>query len=188
MRQQLTKKPSKTYSEKDNESLLTTSANMVYSFPNLVQPTSYAIIGHKNTTRSAHDLRLRRKKTFVQKVFLELIHQFSPEEMQKVSYFNLYQELCIELTPSSQGGAIRPRLLMRPASPYFSTGKKNTNIPVKTRHASIKERFLKMASKQKDPYGKTNGLSSTCPRSHSYWRARLGQRISRCCSDRADCG
>lgn len=154
MGQQTLKNASKTYSRQDNQinqnqSLLTTSTNIVYSFPNLVKPISHTIIGQKTVSRSAHDLRLRRKKTFVQKVFLELIHKFSDEKIQKISYFNLYQELCIELTPTSQGGAMRPRLLMRPASPYFSTGQKNATIPVKMRHASIKERFLKMASKKK---------------------------------------
>src|SRR5207248_1328216 len=58
--------------------------------------TSYAIIGKKKSSRPPRDLQMRRKKTFVQKVFLELVGKFSEDNLQALLYLDFYQELCNE--------------------------------------------------------------------------------------------
>ncbi len=122
--------------------------SLLHSLPNLIKPISYTLVGQKSTFRTAQDCRLRRKKTYVQRVFLELVHKCSEETIQKLAYFNLYQELCIELTPTSDGDTMRPRLFYKASSPYFSQGEKNNKKERKTRHAAIKKQFLKMAEKR----------------------------------------
>ncbi|MDB6081028.1 MAG: hypothetical protein JWO53_300 [Chlamydiia bacterium] len=116
-------------------------------FQNDVRTPSYAIIGKKKITIACRDMRLRRKKTFVQKIFLELINKFSEESLQALLYLDFYQELCDGILPHLPGNSIPAHFTHRPMSPYFVSDQKNTE-QVKLRHASLKERFLKMASKR----------------------------------------
>jgi len=108
---------------------------------------SYAMLGHINLPKSAREVRQRRRKTFVQKVFLDLVSKFSEDELQKLLWLDFYQELCDRITPHYQDGIIRPNFLHRPASPYFVTEQK-AERKTEVRHAALKARFLKMANRR----------------------------------------
>ncbi len=115
--------------------------------PDELFATSYAIIGKKKSSKQDREEQTRRKKTFVQKVFLELVSKFSEEDLQALLYLDFYQELCSGITPQ---GANNQSLhfLHRPMSPYFISEQKGNQPPSKVRHASLKLRFLKMAHKR----------------------------------------
>jgi len=114
--------------------------------PDNVMGPSFAIIGRKRLTKAARELRLRRKKTFVQKVFLELVNCFSEEDMQALLYLDFYQELCDGLLPFPQE-PVSPHFLHRPVSPYFVKNQ-NSRAEPKIRHKDLKQRFLKLAQKR----------------------------------------
>jgi hypothetical protein len=114
--------------------------------PDDVMGPSFAIIGRKRLTKAARELRLRRKKTFVQKVFLELVACFSETDMQALLYLDFYQELCDGLLPFPQE-AVSPHFLHRPVSPYFVKNQ-NQHRESKIRHKNLKQRFLKLAQKR----------------------------------------
>lgn len=116
------------------------------SAPDDVMGPSFAIIGRKRLTKAARELRLRRKKTFVQKVFLELVNCFSEEDMQALLYLDFYQELCDGLLPFPQE-PVSPHFLHRPVSPYFVKNQSSHREP-KIRHKDLKQRFLKLAHKR----------------------------------------
>ena len=106
--------------------------------------TSYAIIGKKKSIRSARELRMRCKKTFVQKVFLQIVDKFSEKQLQSLLYLDFFQELCSGIVPYPHMTGFSTYFHNRPASPYFVRGQ-NGNKPPKIRHASLKQRFLKLA-------------------------------------------
>lgn len=108
---------------------------------------SYALLGQIQLPKSARDVRQRRRKTFVQKVFLDLVAKFSEEENQKLLWLDFYQELCDRITPHYQDGLLRPNFVHRPASPYFAAEQK-TGRKTEIRHAALKTRFLKMANRR----------------------------------------
>jgi hypothetical protein len=124
------------------------------NFFDLLKGGSYTIIGYKKSKKSTYDFRLRSKKTYVQKVFLELVNKFSDEQIQKLLYLDLYQDVCNETRLHLANYHVSTNPLHCPASPYFVQGQKFA----KSKHSSIKTRFLKMAQKRgiqvqaKDPF------------------------------------
>src|ERR1700726_1101108 len=70
------------------------------ALPDELLATSYAIIGKKKSSKSPRDAQRRRQKTFVQKVFLELVQKFSEDDLQSLLYLDFYQELCNGIAPN----------------------------------------------------------------------------------------
>ena len=137
------------------------------ALPDELLVTSYAIIGKKKSSKSPRDMQMRRKKTFVQKVFLELVNKFSEDELQTLLYLDFYQELCNGIAPNGQNNQSL-HFLHRPVSPYFiSEQNGNPNQP-KLRHASLKSRFLKMAHKRVIALRPTDHFQLSCTLS-SLW-------------------
>ncbi|HXF29536.1 MAG TPA: hypothetical protein VN457_06765 [Chlamydiales bacterium] len=127
------------------------------SAPDNVMGPSFAIIGRKRLSKAARELRLRRRKTFVQKVFLELVNKFSEIDLQSLLYLDFYQELCDGLMPFPSQESTAPHFLHRPVSPYFIKKAHDVKEP-KIRHKDLKQRFLKLSHKRaiclrpKDPF------------------------------------
>jgi|GEM_PF-4403209 len=102
--------------------------------------SSYTVLGQIKSYR--HE-RLRRKKPFVQKIFIDFVGRLSPDALQQLCYLNFYQELCSSLRPSlknrsgaaKEGGAF---------SPYFIDGQKNEQ----KRHKTLKQRFCLLAQRR----------------------------------------
>ncbi len=127
--------------------LLKSSVESATPMPDELFATSYAIIGKKKSSKQDRTEQSRRKKTFVQKVFLELVNKFSEDDLQALLYLDFYQELCTGITPPCQSNQSM-HFLHRPLSPYFISEQKGNQPPTKVRHASLKLRFLKMAHKR----------------------------------------
>lgn len=141
--------------------LLSSPLSIREEFQDEVMPPSYAIIGKKKSSNSCRDMRLRRKKTFVQKIFLELVNRFSEQSLQALLYLDFYQELCDGVGPCLQGGALQAYPACRPASPYFVSDQKNFK-EAKIRHATLKERFLKMANKRAIAFRPKDNFQLAC--------------------------
>jgi hypothetical protein len=114
--------------------------------PEELLTTSYAIIGKKKSSKSSKEAILRRKKTFVEKVFIELVKKFPEEEMQKLNWLEFYQDLSVGMQNSS--APLQQQQVQKPISPYFVSEKTLCSNSVKVRHASLKARFQKMAHKK----------------------------------------
>lgn len=143
----------KSHSTLPQDGFVKTSFKRKVNFFDLLHTNSSIVVGYKKSSKSNYDFRERSKKTYVQKVFLELVHKFSDEQIQKLLYLDLYQEICNE-TKLQVGSFHNANPLHCPASPYFVQGQKFA----RSKHAPIKSRFLKMAQKRgiqvqaKDPF------------------------------------
>lgn len=120
--------------------------------------TSYAVIGKKKSAKSPRDTYVRRQKTFVQKVFLELIYRFSETTLQALLHLNFYQEICKSLAHNRNiNNSQTPHLSNTPLSPYFvSNSQRNIN------QTALKSRFLKMIRKKNVALRPTDHFQLAC--------------------------
>lgn len=140
--------------ENNQTTLVRSSFKKRLNFTELPQMDSSITLGYKKASKTTHDFRARRKKTYVQKMFLELVYKFSDAQVQKLLYLDLYQEICNETKLELFISHSSPHLFHCPASPYFSHAQKLA----KGKHATIKSRFFELIKKQdivlqpKDPF------------------------------------
>lgn len=104
------------------------------------------------TKRTAKEWRLRKKQTFVLKVFYDLVRRIKENDLQKLIYLSFYHELCENINQSHMHESQNATT----ASPYYQD--KTSDPDKKTPHERLKKRFQKLASKRcvkllsKDPF------------------------------------
>src|SRR5581483_6494862 len=128
----------------------------------------YSFIINKGTKApiTAHTQAKQRKKGYVQKVFVLIALKCAPDDLQKLLYLDLYQEIAQRAELPPHGKKIKTSSNSRLSSPYFVQGRRP-----KSKHLPLALRFLKMIKRRKVQLLPKDPLQPACAFQHLWEEA-----------------